>query len=77
MKICPTYYVTLQFTNWLDEIWRVKNCGGGGIYKVYYTSPALTKIKINMKLYPARLILILKNFPFLLKVLESSFNILT
>jgi hypothetical protein len=44
---------------------------------VYYTSPALTKIKINMKLYPARLILISKNFPFTLKVLENNFNILT
>jgi len=49
----------------------------GGDYTVYYTSPALTKIKINMKVYPARLILISKNFPFTLKVLENTFNILT
>jgi hypothetical protein len=37
----------------------------------------LTKIKINMKLYPARLILMSKNFPLTLKVLENNFNILT
>jgi hypothetical protein len=54
-----------------------KTVEGKKNYTVYYTSPALTKIKINMKLYTTRLILISKNFPITLKVLENNFNILT
>jgi hypothetical protein len=56
---------------------KQKTVGEGKNYTIYYTSPALTKIKMNMKLYPASLILIPKNFPFMLKVLENNYNILT
>jgi hypothetical protein len=62
LMIYPTYYFTLKSINWLDEIWKIKNYGEN--YIVSHTSPMLIKIKkkINIKLNPMGLILILKDF---------------